>query len=788
MYWTAIYASRITYHGRAAVQAALIDVTERHRAEEDLRSYRQSFRDLVENATEGIFIAQDGILKFGNRKVLEIKGYTAEEIATLPFAETVHADDRELVIGRYLARLRGEAPPTMYSFRVVRKDGETRWVEISSALVRWENRPATLNFISDITSRRQAEDALRDSEERYRLIFQHSPLGIMQLDKQGVIVDCNSALVKILGSSRAALVGFDLLTGLKDNSMRAAVEHGLRGGTGNYEGYYRSVTGKNAVPIKAQYNAIVGDDGAVAGAVGMVEDVTERLRSQEEADRSKQMYRTLAEHSTDIICRLDRDHRVLYINRAVEDITGIEPSFFIGRTVREIHLGGSGSNTLEAQLDNVLQTGQPLQTEIEYDSSLGPLVFDVRLVPETVGGSAQTVLATARDITETRRLQEFASRAQRLETAGRIAGQVAHDFNNLLGPLVAYPTLIRDELDADHPVMEYVDDMERAAEQISDINQQLLTLGRRGHYNLEPIDINTIVAQTCRQMPPPSEGVTLDLNLADNLMNVRGGSSQILRVVSNLLANAYDSVGTFGTVTVRTENFYVDVAIGRLWPVPVGEYVKLTIADTGPGIPASILPHIFDPFFTTKTTDRQRGSGLGLSVVHTVVEDHHGYVDCQTEETKGTSMFIYLPITRDVPEVTAVDQIAGGTERILIADDDQVQREVSLRLLEKLGYLVQAVSSGELAAAWLSEHSCDLLILDMIMPGGMDGTDTLRAVLARIPDQKSLIVSGYAESSRVNEALALGARGFVRKPLTLKSIAHAVRRALDLAVPALPGR
>lgn len=200
-------------------------------------------------------------------------------------------------------------------------------------------------------------------------------------------------------------------------------------------------------------------------------------------------------------------------------------------------------------------------------------------------GQPEFLAATAIEITELKRLQEFADRARRLETAGRIAGQVAHDFNNLLGPLVAYPELIREEIGVRQPANSYLETMEAAARQMAEINQQLLTLGRRGHYNLEPLNINEVIRQVLEQVKPQSDTFFVETILATDLMNIKGGASQIVRVICNVLANAVDAMQGSGLLTIKTENWYADAAKGAFAQIPKGEYVKVTITDTGSGIP-----------------------------------------------------------------------------------------------------------------------------------------------------------------------------------------------------------
>ncbi len=314
---------------------------------------------------------------------------------------------------------------------------------------------------------------------------------------------------------------------------------------------------------------------------------------------------------------------------------------------------------------------------------------------------------------------------------------------------------------------------------MADINQQLLTLSRRGHFEQETLNLNSVVTQGLNQTEPQPDTLHVETDLGKNLMNIRGGPAQLSRIISNLVNNALDAMQNVGHLFIRTENYYADDVSGKYGRIPKGEYVKLTISDNGCGIAQKAMPKIFDPFFTTKKTDRQRGSGLGLSVVHAVMEDHNGYIDLQSEFGQGMSFFLYFPITRDEIELTESGKAVGGTESILVIDDDTLQREVALNLLNKLGYNATAVNSGEKAVEFLRDNPQDLLILDMIMPGGIDGAETYKRALELNPKQKAIIVSGFSETERVALARKLGAGGFIRKPLTLKTISAAVRKELD---------
>jgi signal transduction histidine kinase/CheY-like chemotaxis protein len=398
---------------------------------------------------------------------------------------------------------------------------------------------------------------------------------------------------------------------------------------------------------------------------------------------------------------------------------------------------------------------------------------------KTLYKGKQVRVTAIRDITETKRLQELESRAEKLEMAGIIAGQVAHDFNNLLSPILAYPMYIKEELPNDHDAHAYLDAIQNAAGRIAEINQDLLTMGRRAHYNQEALDLNQVVEQIVTEMESRSTTVSVETDLCEDLAPIKGGAAQLHRVLTNLIVNAKDAMDDVGVVSIRTENYYADNTTVVYGAVPKGEYVKLTVSDTGCGIPANVIPKILDPFFSTKTTDKKRGSGLGMSVVDAVIKDHNGYMDLSTKVGEGTSFYVYFPVTTESVQPEVSNEACGGSDTILVVDDDDVQRAVATQLLTKLGYEVNSVESGEKAVEFLRENPRDLVILDMIMPGGSDGAETYRQIIGVSPYQKAIILSGYSASDRVLDVQRMGAGAFVKKPVTTKVLAEAVRKELD---------
>ena len=507
---------------------------------------------------------------------------------------------------------------------------------------------------------------------------------------------------------------------------------------------------------------------------GLLIDITDRKKAETSLKESERKFRSYVDNSPDGMFIGDENHNIVDVNQSASIITGYSREELLSMRIDDLYTTNMAPLVQQRYL-TVINEGRTT-AEVPFrkqDGSIGFWLVNVVRLDEN------RFLSFVKDTTEMKRLRDLESRAERLEMAGTVAGQVAHDFNNLLAPIMAYPEFIRDECGSNSDINMYLDSMEKAAHKIAEINQDLLTLGRRGHYNLEVLNLNMIIRQAISELSTGCDNITFNIDLNQNLLNILGGSAQIHRMISNLLHNARDAIHDEGIIHIQTENYYADDDAISYNKVPRGEYVKLTITDNGCGIGEEILQNIFDPFFTTKNTDKKRGSGLGMSVVDAVVKDHQGIIDLTSKVGEGTSFYIYFPITRKSNDFHNGDDFSGGNESILIVDDDDVQREVSYLILKKLGYNVEAVDCGEKAIKLLQKESRDLIILDMIMPGGIDGAETYRRIQAINPNQKAIVLSGFSESDRVKEVMNLGAGAFVQKPLTRKEFALAVRVELD---------
>ncbi|RKX27352.1 MAG: hypothetical protein DRP45_01305, partial [Candidatus Zixiibacteriota bacterium] len=769
--------SKVELSGKSFLQAIVRDISNRKRAEEALRESEERYRLILGAIQVGVVLidAESHTIIDVNPVAIEMIGIQKEEIV----GKICHKFICPAEKGRCPITDLGEAVDN--SERVlIRADGISVPILKTVVPITINGRGCLLDSFIDITDRKQAEAALRESEERFRAIFETAKDSIFIKDRNLRYTQANPAMEALFSMPVSEITGKTdgELFGEEAGGHIRAVDTRVLGGEIIQEEHTKPVNDAlitfNVVKVPMR-----DTDGDVIGLCGIARDVTDRKQAEEEIRK----FKTISDSASHGVAIIDVDGKIAYINECFARMHGYTATELIGKNLSVFHN--------EEQMESVRGINEELRENGNYssrevwhkhrDGTVFPTLMNGVAIKDE-DGNVLFMAGMASDITEIRRLREQKSRAERLETAGTVAGQVAHDFNNLLGPMMAYPELMRMDLPKNHKALAYLESMENAASQMAEINQQLLTLGRRGHYNLQPLNINEIVLHAVKELGPLPDTLVCEADLAEDLMNISGGNAQIYRVITNLLHNARDAVNDIGTIYIKTENFYAEDVTITYGQVPKGEYVKLTITDNGCGIPDNIIQKIFDPFFTSKATDKKRGSGLGMSVVSAVLKDHSGYIDLSTKEGEGTSFYLYFPITRESVDIRESSQGIGGSESILIVDDDDAQREVSGRLLGELGYKVSVAENGDKAIEFLKDNPQDILILDMVMPPGIDGTETYQRILEFSPEQKAIIVSGYSETERVMQAQKLGAGAFVKKPITLKAIAAAVRTELDRKV------
>lgn len=414
------------------------------------------------------------------------------------------------------------------------------------------------------------------------------------------------------------------------------------------------------------------------------------------------------------------------------------------------------------------------------------------LVAEQTAALSETNIKLMQEIEERRRAEDERrvmearlQRAQKMELIGTLAGGVAHDLNNILSGIVSYPELLLMELKKDNPMRKKVEIISKAGVRASEIVQDLLTLTRRGVTVSVPVNLNSIVGDYLESpemswMVSRHAGVEIRSNFDPDLMNIKGSSTHLSKVVMNLVTNAAEAMPKGGVIDISTKNQCIEEPVHGYDTIEPGSYVVLSVCDTGVGIDEEDLERIFEPFYTKKIMGRS-GTGLGMAVVWGTVKDHCGYIDVQSRKNRGTTFTLYFPASTEMieePNPQSIDELMGSGETIVVVDDDEEQRTIACDILTALKYNVVCLPSGEAAVEYLKEHEADLVMIDMIMEPGMDGLDTYREIIARKASQKVIIASGFAETDRVRDAQKLGAGSYVKKPYRLERIGQVIKEEL----------
>ncbi|MDH3575519.1 MAG: response regulator [Desulfobacteraceae bacterium] len=529
-------------------------------------------------------------------------------------------------------------------------------------------------------------------------------------------------------------------------------------------------------------------------AVGII-----NAMSFQQIQESEKKYRELVENANSIIMRRDIEGKITFFNEFAQKFFGYTENEILGKSLEGTIFPVAEST--KTYLDNLLPlfshtTEKPIINEKESVLRNGNKVWiawTYRPIFDSDENLAE-ILCIGTDITELKRseldkrnLEAQLQRAQKMEAIGTLAGGVAHDLNNILSGIVSYPELLLMDIPSESPLRKPILTIQKAGERAAAIVQDLLTLARRGVVTTKVVNLNSIISEYLKS--PEFENlkiyhpnVHIKTNFETDLLNILGSPIHLSKTIMNLVTNSAEAISDMGEIILSTTNRYIDRSLNGYDKIKEGDYVTLSVRDTGIGIPSEDLERIFEPFYTKKVMGKS-GTGLGMAVVWGTVKDHKGYIDVKSTDGKGAEFTLYFPVVRqelthDAP-LLSIEDIKAKGESILVVDDVEDQRKIASEMLTKLGYSVVSVSSGEEAVDYMKHHSTDLLVLDMIMEPGIDGLDTYKTILEIHPNQKAIIASGYSETDRVKEAQKLGATAYVRKPYMLDKIGKVVRDELD---------
>jgi two-component system cell cycle sensor histidine kinase/response regulator CckA len=646
--------------------------------------------------------------------------------------------------------------------------------------------------------RYRAEEALRESEERYRTLVRTLPDAITVTDAAGNITYVSPATLHFYGyEAEDEVLGRNILNWVHVNYHQQALDHiknVLAGGFITNEEYLLFKKDGSLFFGEVSASCLKDAQDQAIGLIIIVRDISERKQAEEQL-----LYRaSLLQNVSDAIIATDLSFKVTSWNWAAEALYGWQASEVIGQPVNEI----LQTKYVDDQPEQVLQsflTQEPWKGEVIHKHRNGTainILASVSLVKDSTGQPAG-IVAVNRDITERKRAEETQAKledqlrqAQKMESIGRLAGGVAHDFNNLLTVIQGYCDFMEAQIPAQDPLLKELEQIQRAGERAAALTRQLLAFSRKQIMAPTVLDLNKLVANLRKMLERLiGEDVTLTTVLQPGLWPVTADPGQIEQVIMNLVVNARDAMPTGGTLTIQTGHVNLDDSYLKTHPdTPVGPCVTLAITDTGHGMDEQTQAQIFEPFFTTKEADR--GTGLGLATVYGIIKQSGGDITVSSKPGQGTTFEIYLPATETAPNDMGLaasrtqSVTRGGSETILLVEDEESVRNLMRVVLESQGYTVLEACLGSEALSLAGQHPgrIDLLLTDVVMPH-MSGRELAERLGTLRPQMKILFISGYTDDKVFRHGLLAAEVEFLPKPFPPNVLISKVREVLDKQAP-----
>lgn len=792
------------------------DITRRKQIEDALRESETKYRDIFENATEGIYqTTPEGRYLSVNPAFARMFGFASpgEMIATINDIGRqlyVHPEDRERLkaLLTELGRVEG------FETQVYRRDGRIIWISINARAVRDETG-AILHYEgtnTDITEHKLAEESLRNSEHQLSQIIEFLPDATLVIDSHGRVVAWNRALEALTGVKSQEMIGkgdleyalplygkrtpilIDLALHQRPNPVQKCTGISWMGDTLAGESFVSNLP-RGPAHISATASVLRDAAGRVIGAIECIRDITERWSAEEALRESEERWQFALEGAGDGVWDWDPQTNVVYFSRQWKAMLGYD-EYEIGNTLDEwegrVHPDDHARVLREigkhfAGQESIYTSEHRVRCK---DGSYKWVLDRGKVVRWTEDGKPLRVIGTHTDITprmqageEHRRLQEQLSQAQKMEAVGRLAAGVAHDLNNLLTPILGYTEMLLDQLDSSGKAFNQVKIIQQAGELSRDLIRQLLAFSRKQILEIKVFDLCALVRDMGKMLRRTiRESIVIETRLSPDECSVWADQGQATQVLMNLAVNAQDAMPEGGTLTIEASPVRLDEEYCRdhIGSTP-GEYVMLGVSDTGCGMDREALQHIFEPFFTTK---KGSGTGLGLATVYGIVKQHGGYIWVDSEPETGTVFKVYLPAARGqaVAEEDRPKTIKSlrGSETILVVEDNPMARDLAGSILQRQGYTVLGAGSAEEARKCLSSHEgpVHLLLTDVIMPD-MNGK-ALSEELQRVwPELRVIFMSGYADDIIANHGVLLEGVHFIRKPFEARELIEMVRGVLN---------
>ena len=757
----------------------VLDITSRKQAEKNLREREETLKALLNAPTENAMLVDlEGTILALNQVGVQRLGKSEDELIGkgifdyLPHdvAESRKAHADKVVRTGKSFRFQDERAGRFYDnniYPVFDIDGKVRSLAVYS---------------NDITETKRAEDALRESEDRFRKTVKGTRAGYFFIDRDGLFQDVNEAWLKMHGySSREEVIGkhFSLTQVDDDVEMAQRNVEKLLTGEPIESGEFsrRCKDGSVAHHTFSASPVIRGDE--IIGLEGFIIDYSALKHAEEALLESEIQYRETLDAMEDWILVVDPDLRIVMFNAAFMQINkqlGLTTDV-IDRTPMEIF--PFLRDTLLDEYRWVFENKRVLITQENTKVGSWEFISESRKIPLVKEGRIVRVITIIRDISEQKRLETQLQRIQKMEAIGTLAGGIAHDFNNLLTGIQGNISLMLLNIDPTHPHYEMLNIVIKQVESGARLTSHLLAYARKGKYEIKVVDLNQLVEETSETFGRARKQIQIHRDLAGDLSAIEADAGQIEQVLLNLFVNAADAMSMGGDLFIKTINVFHKDMMGGVHRPKRRKYVMLKVTDSGMGMDKETIERIFDPFFTTK--EMGRGTGLGLASTNGIINSHGGYIDVKSKKGEGTTFSIFLPASeKDVERIVRnVERITKTTGTILLVDDESVILEVGRNMLEAIGYSVMMADNGKKAIELYKKNQDEIaiVVLDLLMPA-MGGGEVYNRLKEINPYVKVLLSSGYSVDGEASEILKRGCNGFIQKPFGMNGLAEKISEIL----------